>query len=100
MTPEQRIKHEFLLLQGKLGDDSQFFHYDKVPETLDGDYQLTFDAVYWQNIDVAEMHSDAAWYSVKEMMRRNMILLCNDTKKKIDSIIELLETEKSDAEKT
>ena len=96
MTPEQRIKHEFLLLQGKLGEDAQFFHFDKCPGILDDDYQLTFDALYWLGINVGE----ESWYAPKETMRRQMILLCNDTKKKIDSIIEILEKEKPDAEKT
>jgi hypothetical protein len=98
MTHDERIRHEFFLLQGKLGADDQFFHFDRCPVTLDGDFQLTFDAVYWADINLADIFGKEAWYTPKESMRRIMILLCDDTKKKIDSIIEILEKEKPDAE--
>jgi hypothetical protein len=102
MSPEQRIKHEFLLMQGKLGEDEQFFHFDKCPEILDGAYQLTFDALHWLCISDKEMKEVAFQTqlgndSFKALVLRKMRLLCHEAKEKIDSLIMLLETEKSDA---
>lgn len=97
MTPRERIKHEFFLLQGKLGEDAQFFHFDLCPDPMPEEFQLTFDSVYWTGVTPEEVIHNCSDDTLREFVRHRMLNLCIDTKLKIDEIIEILEKEKPDA---
>jgi hypothetical protein len=98
MTARERIKHEFLLLMLKLGEDNaQFFHCDLCPDPMPEVYNLTLDALFWKGLTSEEITMGCD--NPKEFVAGLYLDLCKDAKFKMETLIELLETEKSDAKK-
>ncbi len=96
MTARERIKHEFLLLMPKLGEnDAQFFHCDMCPDPMPEVYNLTLDALFWVGLtseDIAESSGKP-----REFVAEQYLDLCKAAKFKMETLIELLEVEVHDA---
>lgn len=101
MTPEERIKHEFLLLQSKLGEDAvMFLHLDECPTILDDAFNVSYACNTWSGITSKELEKNFETGMLKELVRQRMIHALLTGKDVIDELIIKLEQEKSDAEET
>jgi hypothetical protein len=98
MTPAERIKHEFLLLQGRLGDDAQFFHLDRCPNPMPESFQVTLDALFWNGITDEEMALNCVAGRLKHLLLHRLLQLCKDGEDKMIELIDILQKEVTDAE--
>ena len=101
MTEKEQIKHEFLLLMGKLGEDNaQFFHCDECPDILDDAFNLAYACNTWRGVTKLELAKNFAAGTLKEFVRYGVLHTLITGRDVIDDLILELDKEKPDAEKT
>jgi hypothetical protein len=101
MTPEQRIRHEFLLLQSKLGGDAvMFLHLDECPKLLDDAFNVAYACSTWRGITAEELAKNFEAGTLKALAHECILHTLVMGKDVIDELILKLEKEKPDAEKT
>jgi hypothetical protein len=83
----------------KLGEDNaQFFHCDLCPDPMPEVYNLTLDALFWVGLTSGDITEGSS--NPKAFVAATFLDLAKNAKFKMETLIDLLETEKSDAEKT
>jgi hypothetical protein len=101
VTPENRIKHEFLLLQSKLGEDAvMFLHLDECPTILDDAFNVSYACNTWRGITAEELAINCEAGTLKALVRESILHTLVTGRGVIDELIIKLEQEKSDAEET
>ena len=99
MTPKQRIRHEFLLLQSKLGEDAvMFLHLDECPKLLDDAFNISYACNTWCGITDEELVQATVTGELKALAYESTLHALTTGKDVIDDLILELEKEKPDGE--
>jgi hypothetical protein len=99
MTPQQRIRHEFLILQSKLGEDAvMFIHLDECPEILDDAYNVSYACNAWCGVTKLELAKNFKARTLKGFVQQRIKTTLLTGRDIIDELILKLEKEEPDEE--
>jgi hypothetical protein len=101
MTQKERIRHEFLLLQSKLGEDAvMFMHLDECPEILDDAFNVQYACNTFRGVTAEELAKNYEAGTMEAFVCECILHTLITGRDVIDELILKVEKERRDAEKT